>query len=223
MNHPLVTVIVPVYNGERFVAQAIEAILAQDYPALELIVVDDGSTDATREIVSGYPRALCISQSNAGPSAARNAGIEASTGDLLTFCDCDDMYRPDKVSSQVRHLEQNTDAACVLVHHQAFVEPGTEPPAWMMKDDQGVQSPMIRRRVLETVGGYDPEYRMSETIEWLARMKGAGLRVDVIDNVLVDRRIHGSNLSYERQGLQQSLLRSLRARIDENRKAGDPR
>jgi glycosyltransferase involved in cell wall biosynthesis len=221
MSQPLVSVIVPVYNGERFVAQALEAILAQDYPALELIAVDDGSTDATAEILARYARVRRISQSNSGPSAARNAGIEASTGDLLTFCDCDDMYRPEKVSSQVRHLEQNEDAACVLVHHRAFVEPGTEPPAWIMKDDQGVQSPMIRRSVLDTVGGYDPEYRMSETIEWLARMKGAGLRVDVIDDVLVDRRIHGSNLSYERQGLQHSLLRSLRARIDDNRKAGD--
>jgi hypothetical protein len=91
----------------------------------------------------------------------------------------------------------------------------------MTKDDQGAQNPMIRRRVLEAVGGYDPEYRVSETFEWLIRMRAAGLRVDVIDEVLVDRRIHGTNLSYGRHDLQQGLLRSLRARIEESRKSGD--
>lgn len=221
MSSPLVSVIVPVFNGERFVAEAVEAILDQDYLKLELIVVDDGSTDMTARIVSGYPRARCISQDNSGPSAARNAGLAASSGELLTFCDSDDVYHRGKVSAQVSHLTANENTACVLVRHRTFVEPGTEPPAWMTKDDQGAQNPMIRRQVLETVGGFDPDYRVSETFEWLIRMRAAGLRVDVLDEVLVDRRIHGTNMSYGRQDLQQGLLRSLRTRIEESRKGGD--
>jgi glycosyltransferase involved in cell wall biosynthesis len=219
MMFPLVSVVVPVYNGANFVAQAIEAILAQNYERVEVVLVDDGSVDETPEIVGRYP-VKYLRQDNAGPSSARNAGLAASTGEFLTFCDYDDIYHVDKVSAQVRYLMEHPDTACVLVHHRTFVEAGTEPPTWMSKDDTGVQAPMIRRTVLDSVGGYNVEYRMSETMEWLGRMTTAGLRVDVIDDVLVDRRLHGTNVSYQRQGLQQGLLRSLRERLDAKREAG---
>jgi glycosyltransferase involved in cell wall biosynthesis len=217
--NPPVSVVVPVYNGALFVAEAIEAILSQDYQPIEVVVVDDGSTDETPAIVGAYP-VRYVRQENAGASAARNRGLAEATGELLTFCDYDDVYHPTKVSSQVRHLIENPQTACVLVHHRTFVEPGTEPPAWMAKDDTGVQAPMIRRSVLDNVGGYNPEYRMSETMEWLGRMKAAGLVVDVLPDVLVDRRLHGTNVSYQRQGLQHGLLRSLRDRLQEKREAG---
>lgn len=213
MSAPLVTVVVPAYNAERFLAETLEAVLAQDYSPIELIVVDDGSSDSTADVVARFASARYLRQENSGPSAARNAGISASTGELITFCDSDDTYRPDKVSAQVRYLAAHPDVDCVMVHHRTFVEPGTEPPDWMAKDDEGVQSPMIRRSVLDAVGGYDPSYRMAETMEWLGRMKGAGLQVDVLDDVLVERRLHGSNLSYDRKDLQRGLLTSLHARL----------
>lgn len=219
MTRPSVSVVVPVFNGALFVAQAIQAILLQDYAPIEVVVVDDGSTDETPRVVAAYP-VRYVRQDNAGPSAARNRGLAEATGDFLTFCDYDDVYHRTKISSQVRHLLDNPETACVLVHHRTFVEPGTEPPAWMAKDDAGVQSPMIRRSVLERVGGYNPAYRMSETMEWLGRMKAAGLAVDVLAEALVDRRLHGSNVSYQRQGLQQGLLRSLRDRVQDKRGAG---
>ena len=213
MTAPLVTVIVPAFNAGPFVAQALAAIVGQDYAPIELVVVDDGSSDDTAEVVARFPTVRYLHQENAGPSAARNAGIAASTGELITFCDADDVYRAGKVSAQVRYLQEHGDVDCVMVHHHTFVEPGTEPPDWMAKDDEGVQSPMIRRSVLAAVGGYDPAYRMAETMEWLGRMKGAGLRVDVLDDVLVERRLHGSNLSYDRKDLQRGLLTSLHARL----------
>jgi glycosyltransferase involved in cell wall biosynthesis len=223
VNATKVSVVIPVHNGERFLAQSIDGVLRQDHPSIELIVVDDGSTDSTAKLVSGYEKVRYVFQENAGASAARNAGIAASTGDLITFCDYDDVYRESKVSAQVEHLLSHLDTACVLVHHRTFVEAGTQPPPWMEKDDRGVQSPMIRRVVLEQVGGYDARYRMSETVEWLTRMKAAGLAVDVLEQVLVDRRLHGSNLSYQRADLQQSLLRSLRERVGEKRAPGGGR
>jgi glycosyltransferase involved in cell wall biosynthesis len=223
MTSALVSVVVPVHNGERFLAESLEAILRQDYEPIELIVVDDGSTDASPEIVARYPDIHYIRQDNRGPSAARNTGIAASSGELLTFCDCDDVYRRAKVSIQVRHLTAHPAASCVLVRHETFVEPGTEPPEWISADDTGVQvqSAMVRRAVINAIGGYNPDYRMTENMEWLERMKTAGLRIDVLDDVVVDRRLHGTNLSYQRKGLQQGLLRSLRDRVHEKREAGD--
>lgn len=221
----IVSVVLPVFNGEQFLAQALDAILAQDYPALEVIVADDGSTDATPQTVKRYPTVRYVRQENAGPSAARNAGIAVSTGDFVTFCDCDDLYYPGKVSAQVRHLQSNPQCGAVMVRHHTVIEPGTEPPAWIEKDDGGaqVQSAMVRREVIDTVGGYNPEYRMSENMEWLTRIKTAGFGVDVIDEILVDRRLHGSNASYSRRDLQTGLLATLRSRIEATRRAETPR
>jgi glycosyltransferase involved in cell wall biosynthesis len=223
MTAQLVSVVIPVHNGERFIAQSVEAVLAQDHEPIELIVVDDGSTDTTAEIVARYPQVRYVRQDNAGPSAARNTGIEFSSGDLLTFCDCDDVYRKGKVSAQVRYLAAHPETSCVLVRHETFVEPGTEPPAWITMDDTGVQvqSAMVRRAVIDAIGGYNADYRLTENMEWLGRMRAANLRIDVLDEVLVDRRLHGTNLSYERKGLQQGLLRSLRDRVEERRKVAE--
>lgn len=217
----LVSVVLPVFNGEAFLAEALDAILAQDYPSLEVIVADDGSTDSTPDIVKGYDAVKYVRQDNAGPSAARNAGIAMSTGDFVTFCDCDDLYHPGKVSAQVSHLEGHPAAGCVMVRHHTVIEPGTTPPAWIEKDDGGVQvqSAMVRREVIDIVGGYNPDYRMSENMEWLSRIKTAGFGIDVIDEILVERRLHGTNASYDRRDLQTSLLGSLRSRIAANRQA----
>lgn len=221
MTQARVSVILPVFNGEQFLAQSLNAILEQDYPSLEIIVADDGSTDSTPEVVQRYPTVRYVRQENAGPSAARNAGIAISTGDYVTFCDCDDLYHPGKVSAQVRHLEANAECGCVMVRHHTVIEPGTEPPPWIEKDDGGVQvqSAMVPRQVIDNVGGYNPEYRMSENMEWLGRIKTAGFGIDVIDEILVERRLHGSNASYSRRGLQTGLLASLRSRIEANRRA----
>ena len=220
MNGPLVSVVVPVYNGAAFVAQAIEAILGQDYQPIDLIVADDGSIDHTPQIVRRYPDVRYLRQENAGPAAARNAGIAVSAGEFVTFCDCDDRYHPDKVSTQIRHLQANPAAGCVLVRQRTVIEPGTEPPAWIDREDGGaqVQSAMVRRQVIEQVGGYNPDYRMSENMEWLGRIKTAGFRIDVLDDIVVDRRLHGANLSYDRRELQRGLLTSLHAKVRASRK-----
>jgi glycosyltransferase involved in cell wall biosynthesis len=215
VNGPLVSVVVPVYNGEAFLAQAIEAIMDQDYQPIELLVADDGSTDTTPQIAARYPGVRYLRQDNAGPAAARNAGIAASTGQFVTFCDCDDLYHRGKVSAQVRYLQANPEVGCVLVRQRTVVQPGTEPPPWIDREDGGaqVQSAMVRRGVIEQVGGYNPDYRMSENMEWLGRIKTAGFRIDVMDDIVVDRRLHGTNLSYDRRELQRGLLASLRTRV----------
>jgi hypothetical protein len=117
-------------------------------------------------------------------------------------------------------LEEHPTVGCVLVHHQTFFTEGVPRPEWLT-DDEGVQpqSAMVRRSVIEQVGGFDPDYRLTEGLQWLSRMRDAGIGIDVLDVVCVERRIHGNNLSYQRAGLQHNMLRSLKARIDRNRRA----
>src|SRR5947209_13220762 len=97
-----VSVIIPTYNHGRFIADAIESVLAQTYPVSEIIVVDDGSTDETQEVVEKFgEKVRYIEQANAGVSAARNTGIENSDGDLVAFLDADDTWLPEKIEKQV--------------------------------------------------------------------------------------------------------------------------
>jgi glycosyltransferase involved in cell wall biosynthesis len=216
----LVSIIVPAFNSERYLDEALDALKRQDHPNIEVIVVDDGSTDGTAELVRRRPGVRLIQQPNSGPSAARNAGINVAKGEYLTFCDADDRFRPEKVSVQVTHLEEHPRVDCVLVHHETFFAEGTSRPGWLT-DEEGVQpqSAMVRRSVIKRVGGFDPEYRLTEGLEWLSRMRDAGIGIDVLEAVCVDRRIHEDNLSYQRAGLQHNMLRSLRARIERNRRA----
>jgi glycosyltransferase involved in cell wall biosynthesis len=218
MTEPLVSVVVPAFNAEPFLDAALDALVAQDHPELEVIVVDDGSTDGTADVVRRRDDVALVQQPNAGPSAARNTGIEHSRGEFVTFCDADDLFRPFKVSAQVGYLQQHPDVGCVLVQHETFFADGVARPDWLT-DETGVQpqSAMVRRSVIEEVGGFDPDYRLTEGLEWLSRMRDAGVRIEVLEQVCVDRRIHGDNLSYQRAGLQHHMLQSLRARIQRRR------
>jgi GT2 family glycosyltransferase len=210
----LVSVVIPAYDAARFLAEAIEAVLAQTYAPIELIVVDDGSTDDTPAVIDRYPEVRHLSQVNAGPSAARNLGIAAATGAFLTFCDSDDRFRPTKVAAQVAHLDAHPELGCVLVGHDTFYEAGVERAAWE-REEGGTQpqSVLARREVFDAVGGFDPEFRLAEGMEWLGRVRAAGIGIGVLEEAHVDRRIHGANLSYARAGMQSHLLLAMRRRI----------
>ena len=109
---PRVSVIIPVYNSQATLAAAVESILAQTYRDFELIAVDDGSTDASREILSRYSdRITILARANAGPAVARNAGVRVATGDLLAFLDSDDLWKPELLAVMVPELDAHRECA----------------------------------------------------------------------------------------------------------------
>jgi glycosyltransferase involved in cell wall biosynthesis len=106
----LLSVIIPVYNGERYLAEAARSVRAQTYRPLEVIVVDGGSTDNSAQIARSFAQVHCIQQRNSGVSAARNAGIAASHGESITFLDQDGLWAPEKARPHVRHLLNHPEA-----------------------------------------------------------------------------------------------------------------
>ncbi|MFC2106017.1 glycosyltransferase family 2 protein, partial [Candidatus Bipolaricaulota bacterium] len=114
-----VSAIIPVFNGERFLVEAIESVLAQDYDPLEIIIIDDGSTDNTPRIAAGYAdRIRYVRQENGGPAAARNAGLLHSHGEAVSFLDADDLWTPGKLMSQAAGLSERASVDIVLGHLQ---------------------------------------------------------------------------------------------------------
>ncbi|MCA9932336.1 MAG: glycosyltransferase [Anaerolineales bacterium] len=153
MSLPLVTIIIPAYNAERFIHTTIESVLEQTYPSWELIVVNDGSTDSTEKIVSQVQdnRIKIICQTNQGLSAARNSGILQAKGTYLSFLDADDKWHPSFLSQCTHTLETNLDIAAVYTHHYHIDESDTVLPT---QGRPTVSQSNFHKRLLE--GGFFP-------------------------------------------------------------------
>ncbi len=201
-----ISCIVPVYNGARFLAEALESILAQTLRPTEIIVVDDGSTDETPQVAAAYASHVTYRrQTNAGPASARNHGIGLATGDFLSFLDADDLWRADKLERQMRVLEENPEVGFCITYLQNFWTAELAHERDRMRD-HGFARPMpgyvcqcllARRAVFDAVGKFDETKRLGEDQDWFLRAERAGVRKEVITEPLVQRRIHGKNMTYE--------------------------
>ena len=129
----VVSVVIPCFNYAGYLAKAIESVLSQSYQHFEIIVVDDGSTDHTKEVVQKYPLVKYLYQTNQGVSAARNVGIKSSTGELVVFLDADDWLLPDALFININYLTKNPEAAFVSGAHELFYQP--ENKTWLIKKE----------------------------------------------------------------------------------------
>ena len=202
-DRPLVSVVIPAFNAADFVADAIESVLAQDYERIEVIVVDDGSTDGTAAVVSRFP-VRCLSQPNVGSAGARNLGVGAALGSLVSFLDADDLWMPTKLATEVAYLQAHPQVGYVLVRMQRTLRPGAPwppgtPASWFDEAQTGSinSGGLVRRSVLDRVGPFDTRFRIAPDTDWQARALDAGVRHALLPDVLVEYRIHGANISYD--------------------------
>jgi len=226
MQGSLVSVVIPVYNGERYVNETLKSVLSQDYEPVEIIVVDDGSTDKTADIVLSHETLHYIYQENQGPSAARNTGIVAAQGEFIAFLDADDMWEPEKLSLQVGYLIRHPDVGFVYAHRRMILEEGVEPPPWYTEEDvPGLFAGALvaRKGVFDNIGVFNPEYRFGENAEWLARAKDGGISMAVLPETLLISRIHGNNLTHHSDEMRHSVLKALKSSIDRQRDRGGPK
>ncbi len=199
MADPVVSVIMAVRDGERYVAEALESVFAQTRLPDEVIVVDDGSEDGTADIVRRFPVRL-LSQGRQGVSAARNAGLDEARGDLIAFIDHDDRWLPRKVERQVAYLEERPDVDYALCWFRAFVEPGASRPPWV-RDEHLTRgwtrlctpSLMTRKATVDVVGYFDTDLELGEDADWIARAHEAGMTRGLQDEVLLEYRLHDGN------------------------------
>jgi glycosyltransferase involved in cell wall biosynthesis len=213
---PLVSVVVGAFEAERHIAAALESALAQDYESLEVIVVDDGSTDATADIARGYDVRL-IQQANGGQGAAKNTGVAAASGSLIAFLDADDLWAPRKVSRQVAVLAAEPQAAGVLVRLETLLEPGLPHPEWLPRSREYPWFPpsswLLRREALDAIGPFD-ETSVGPDFDWMLRARDGGLTFAIVSEVLGTYRMHGANASYDREAIGNDGFAALRRSLD---------
>lgn len=204
-----VSVVIPNYNRAGLIGETLESILSQTRPVDEIIVVDDGSTDDSIQVVESFaPRVRLIAQPNAGPAAARNRGFAASTGDFLQFFDSDDLCAPNKIELQLAALRtsgadiaysawlQATLTDGVAEFHEPPLQQGPLPPwrrpeSWFLRGWVTVfQTLLIRRTLLERIGPYREDLMPSEDSELLFRFLLAGARMVHVPGTLVLYRRH---------------------------------
>jgi glycosyltransferase involved in cell wall biosynthesis len=206
---PRVSVIVPTFNRAQFIADAIESVLSQSYRDFELIVVDDGSTDRTGEIVSSIhdPRLIFIRQENRGRSHARNAALNIAQGELVAFLDSDDLYLPGKLEMQVAYMERHPEAGMIYTSARCIDQHGADLPARYRATHSGkiykhiaffrpvtitLPTVMVRRSLLTKVGGFDEHMsRFEDTDMW--RRLSKEISIHAIDVDTCKLRTHASN------------------------------
>jgi glycosyltransferase involved in cell wall biosynthesis len=208
--NPLISVIIPTYDAARFLPEAIASIQQQNYAPLEIIVVDDGSTDDTRSVVAAWPNIRYLHQENQGPAAARNAGIRAAQSELLAFLDVDDLWTPDHLLLLLPPLLADPELrfVCGAARFVRIDEDASGNRTHTLLRDCVpvflVGSGIYRRRVFFEVGFFDPSLRMGEDTDWLAAARLARTpQKQISQTVLIYREREGSLTSGKKsfQGL----------------------
>lgn len=224
--HPLVSIIIPVYNGGRYLRAALESVFAQTYRPFEVIVIDDGSVDDSGGIAQSFPDVRYIHQANQGVAASRNHGIEAARGEFLAFLDQDDLWTPEKLKFQMDHLQSHPDLDYTLAQQQFFLEPGATLPAWFRKELLAtvhtgwvLGTLVVRRTAFEKVGGFATGYAAASDSDWFFRAKAAGIPMAVVPELLLRKRIHDTNESGRAKEVLSELLRVVKISLDRQRSA----
>jgi hypothetical protein len=226
-DRPVVTVVIPVYNGERFLRDAVDSVLAQRYPALDVIVVDDGSTDATEAVARALPCDVrYLPQLNSGPAAARNRGIRDAAGDLVAFLDVDDLWPPDTLQARVDALLARPDLDVVHGYAQ-LLERDPETGAYEFRGNPKeafgwyIGAALYRKRVFSTVGLFDPALTFGEDTDWFTRARERGVAIERLDAVTLHVRRHGLNMTHGKSLVALNMLRVFKKTLDRRRTA-DP-
>jgi glycosyltransferase involved in cell wall biosynthesis len=227
-----ISAIMAAYNAGPYIAEALDSMLSQTRPADEIIVVDDGSTDETAEVLRRYAaRVTVLSQQNSGPAHALNVGVSAAQGDAFAFLDADDLWVPEKLEIQVAALCSDPALEAVFGAIQQFVSPELDAATartFAIPDapQPGISKTamLIHRCAFLRIGPFDERQTAADFVDWYARASGLGLRFRVLPQVVTWRRQHRDNLGRRRRADQHDeLLQSLKRALDlrrANRKPG---
>jgi glycosyltransferase involved in cell wall biosynthesis len=218
------TVVIPVYNGERYLAEALASIAGQTHGASEIVIVDDGSTDATPEIARRFENVSYVRQQNAGVAAALNHGTRIANGAFIAFLSADDIWMDNKLALQHGAL-QNAPNRLVFGHMVHFISPELDPEGARALVCRAEPMPafsagtlLTRLDTFRAVGPLNEDFPVGEFMDWFGRARDLGVDVTMLDAVVSMRRVHSDNHSTKTLR-RKSYAPVLKALLDRRRQA----
>jgi glycosyltransferase involved in cell wall biosynthesis len=222
-----VSAAIPVRDGEAYLAEAIESVLAQSRPCDQIIVVDNGSSDRSAEIARGFsPAVEVVHEPRRGIGPARNAALRAARGDVVAFLDADDLWEPEKTMLQLAALEAEPKPQLVFGHVRQFVSPDLS-----QADAEALRVPadpqpglyigamLARRAAIDAVGPWPEDVRVSDGLTFLLRAEELGLGQAMLAETVTLRRVHGENHSISNRDQRTEFAHHLKRSLDRRRGA----
>ncbi|MFN7999124.1 MAG: glycosyltransferase family A protein [Bryobacteraceae bacterium] len=228
MSGTLISVIVPAYNAARFLPEAIASIRAQNWEPLEILLVDDGSTDETATVAAALEGVRVFRKPNGGAASARNFGLKEARGEWISFLDADDLWPPDKLSCLGPRLEADPSLDVVTGRIQYVPMDGA---LWLdyrfERPDNTVShihlgAALYRRRAFERIGGFDESLRVGDDQDWFLRAREAGLGILIVGDITLHYRLHDSNMTRGATAQAFEFTEVLRRSLQRRRARGGP-
>jgi glycosyltransferase involved in cell wall biosynthesis len=227
--NPLVSILIPCFNNEEFVGEAIESALSQTYSNIEVIVVDDGSTDLSLDVIKRYEKKIkWLTGPNRGACVARNSALDVSKGEFIQFLDADDLLVPSKIEKQIEGIIcKNLDI--ILCKGSLFGDgrperpikkpvpnPERSDPVWyFLNFPSGTNAPLFRRTIIEKVGGFRPNIPRAQEWDLQVRLASAGARLGLVDEILCRIRNHSSESRLTKRKISDDYNLKLSLEINE--------
>ena len=221
MNAPLVSVVMPLYNAAAYVAEALDSIFAQQACPIEVIVIDDGSTDGGAAIAGRYPLRL-ERQSNQGPALARNRAIALARGEIIAFLDADDRWPAGTLAAHLQHFRLEPRLDAVVGRYQLWLLDTTVTPERFVRHGEpkrafGLGAGVFRRSLFDRHGGFAADY-YGEDLDWYLRLREQGAAVAEIDTVTLDYRLHRTNMTRNQHQTSDGVMTALRRSLARRRR-----
>ena len=216
-----VSVIICAFNAVKTLKETLQSIMNQTFDATEIILVNDGSTDATVDVTKEFPSVIVLNQPHSGVGTALNLGLSKAKYEFIAFIDSDDLWTPNSLELQIAMLRKNPQASGTIgwleeficpsltFRHAARFQPRAPQVAWING------ATLIRRSLYEALGDLNTKLSMGEWIDWIARAKSEGFLFVTHQNIILKRRLHPSSLSIQRKKLpRDGMLDLVRLALD---------
>ena len=202
---PLVSIVIAVKNSVKYIKETLDSIENQSFRDFEVVIIDGHSSDQTKEIAVSYSFTKIYSQKGDGFAGAWNQGIAIAQGDLIAFVDSDDKWPINKLALQVTYLNEHPESEGVIGKANFFIEPDQEMPKTfnplLLESDYVAPMPgalMVRKPLFEKIGVFETKFKITSDIAWFAKVKDNNISIGVIDEVLLEKRVHKYKLSYNK-------------------------
>jgi glycosyltransferase involved in cell wall biosynthesis len=222
-----VTAAIPVRDGETYLAEAIESVLAQSRPCDQVVVVDNGSTDGSAAVALGFGLAVeVVAEPRPGVGAARNAAIAAAQGDFVAFLDADDLWQSDKIERQLAAFAARPELQLVFGHVRQFASPGLSAAEAAVlripvESQPGLHlgAMLARRTAIDAIGPWPEDVRVSDGLTFFLRARELGLAEEMLEQTVTMRRVHGANHSIQNRDERAEFAHHLKRSLDRRREA----